>query len=537
MSSAAPPTARRRFVDRPIGVRIGVAVGLLALVASVMGVLGIVVSRSLSEGQQQMYDESVDPLVALADMQRDVQGSRVRANVLAFANPQDRADLVAELDERGAHLIEQAQEYAGQALTADMQGPFVDELTAFHDAIDDEWMTAILASESGQDVDLHALYESTLYAHADAALDILTAEGDARAAHATELNDAGTRQAANLQRLLVIALLVGLALGGFLAVRVVRSVVRTVAVVGESLEALAAGDLTRPPAVDTQDELGRMAASLTRALEWLRQTMTSVGATAETVASAAEELSAGSTQVAAGSEETSAQAGVVAAAAEQVSRNVEAVSTGAEQMGASIREIAQNATEATRVAAQAVSYSQTTADTVNELGASAQEIGAVVKVITSIAEQTNLLALNATIEAARAGEAGKGFAVVAGEVKELAQESARAAEDIGARIAKNQAQTATAVAAIGEISQIIASINDYQLTIASAVEEQTATTNEMSRSVTEAASGAREIAENIVGVATAAGATSAVTTQMTVSTAELARLAVDVRGAVGQFTY
>jgi methyl-accepting chemotaxis protein len=151
---------------------------------------------------------------------------------------------------------------------------------------------------------------------------------------------------------------------------------------------------------------------------------------------------------------------------------------------------------------------ETTNATVGKLGDSSIEIGNVIKVITSIAEQTNLLALNATIEAARAGEAGKGFAVVANEVKDLARETAKATEDIGRRVEAIQADTREAVDAIAEISSVIARINDYQTTIASAVEEQTATTNEMSRNVAEAAMGSTEIAQNIVGVATAAQTTS-----------------------------
>ena len=175
---------------------------------------------------------------------------------------------------------------------------------------------------------------------------------------------------------------------------------------------------------------------------------------------------------------------------------------------------------------------ESTNHTVAKLGESSAEIGNVVKVITSIAEQTNLLALNATIEAARAGEAGKGFAVVASEVKDLAQETARATEDISRRVEAIQSDTSNAVAAIGEISQIIARINDYQLTIASAVEEQTATTNEMSRSVSEAASGTTDIAANIGGVASATQATTATLAEADRTVTELATLADELQAAV-----
>ncbi len=330
---------------------------------------------------------------------------------------------------------------------------------------------------------------------------------------------------------------VSLLLAGAVALAVTRSVRLSVREVQQSVLAMAGGDFTRRPRVTQHDELGRMAVQLAAAQDAVRQTLGGVVESAGAVAAAAEELAAASGQVASGSEETSVQAGVVAAAAEQVSRNVQAVAAGAEQMGASIREIAQNAAEATKVAQAATGAAATANDTVTRLGSSSAEIGNVVKLITQIAEQTNLLALNATIEAARAGEAGKGFAVVASEVKELAQETARATDDIARRVEAIQADTTGAVDSIAQIGSIIASINDYQMTIASAVEEQTATTNEMSRGVVEVATGSSEIASSITGVASASQTSSQVLAQMGASVAELARLSEDLRGRTSTFTY
>ena len=325
------------------------------------------------------------------------------------------------------------------------------------------------------------------------------------------------------------------------------------------------GDLTQRVDQTRQDEIGEVGRWFNQFVAKMEAVISSVAANAQTLAGASEEFSAVSQEMGASAEETSAQAGVVSSAAEEVSHsvnlvsvasgevfgNVQIVAAGAEELNSSIREIARSASDAARVASNAVSVADSTNATVSRLGLSSQEIGAVIKTITSIAEQTNLLALNATIEAARAGEAGKGFAVVANEVKELAKETARATEDISRKIEAIQSDTVAAVEAISEISEIIRQINDFQNTIASAVEEQAATTNqigrnideaargtsEIGRSIEEAARGTGEIAANMTGVAQGAQATATGASQTQSAAAELARMAAELESLMSQFKY
>ncbi len=264
----------------------------------------------------------------------------------------------------------------------------------------------------------------------------------------------------------------------------------------------------------------------------LKETLAAVSENAQALASASEELTAVSQQMSANSEETSAQSNVVAGAAEEVSKNVATVATSAEEMSASVKEIAKNANDAARVATEAVGVASNTNTTVAKLGESSVEIGKVIKVITSIAQQTNLLALNATIEAARAGEAGKGFAVVANEVKELAKQTASATEDISQKIEAIQTDTKGAVTAIDQISKIIGQINDISNTIASAVEEQSATTNEIARNASEAAKGSTEISKNIANVSLAARNTTEGASSTFSAASELSKLALGLKTIV-----
>jgi methyl-accepting chemotaxis protein len=327
--------------------------------------------------------------------------------------------------------------------------------------------------------------------------------------------DSGNTATWTIAGLLGAGVLLSLLIGFRVAGRV-RSDVRGVSRLAEGL---AEGDLTRTSGVTGQDEVGLMAAALDKGIARLREDVVQLAGSATSLQSAATQLTSVSSAVDAAATEASSQAGTVSAAAETVSNNLQFVSSGAQEMGSAIRDISVSTSEATQVVVQAVQAAAATNAIVARLGASSAEIATVVKVITSIAEQTNLLALNATIEAARAGELGKGFAVVAGEVKDLAQETAKATEDISQRVQSIQADTSGAVMAISEISEIIERINGLQLTIASAVEEQTATTQEMNRTLTEAAGGAGDIAMTITSVSAA--------TQRTTETMGATRQAAD----------
>ncbi len=294
---------------------------------------------------------------------------------------------------------------------------------------------------------------------------------------------------------------------------------------------------TRADAGKHKGDYRKIVEGINKTLEMVVEPLKVTAQNASTLASSSEELTAVSQQMAGNAEETATQANVVSAASEEVSKNVASVASASEEMQASIREIAKNANESARVAKNAVSVAHSTNETVKKLGESSQEIGNVIKVITSIAQQTNLLALNATIEAARAGEAGKGFAVVANEVKELAKQTAKATEDIGQKIEAIQGDTKGAVKAIEEISNIINQVNDISNSIASAVEEQTVTTNEIGHSVTEAAKGVGDIAKNIGGVALAAKNTTQGANDTQKASAELSHMAAQLQKVVSRFTF
>jgi methyl-accepting chemotaxis protein len=334
-----------------------------------------------------------------------------------------------------------------------------------------------------------------------------------------------------------LAMVVALLLAVPLVYLTRRSIVAPLTAAVATLKAVAGRDLTRR--VDTKamgGELRDMGTAVNEAADTLGAAVSRIKADAARLSQASQALRTGTGRVVTGSNDAATQVGNAAAAAEQVSTNSQTVAAATEEMEVSIQEIGHSAAQAASVSTEALSAASVAGERVRQLNGSSSEIGAVVKVINAIAQQTNLLALNATIEAARAGEAGKGFAVVAGEVKDLAQETARATEDISARVRAIQDDSSGAAEVIGTFQGVIERINDYVTAIAGAVEEQSATTAEMSRNVAQTATGSARIAEHVAAVADTVQHTHSDLTVSTTTIEELAHMAEQMNHSATTFT-
>jgi len=294
-------------------------------------------------------------------------------------------------------------------------------------------------------------------------------------------------------------------------------------------------DFTSGIQVVRSDEIGQIALAFNRLIDTARKAFIKISDNASTLASAAEEFSAVSTQMSSNAALTANKSKEVSHSASEVSNNTQIVAAGVEEMGSSIREISINTIRASNISHQAAEMATHTNLTMAKLGESLVQIGGVLTVISSIAEQTKLLALNANIEAARAGEFGKGFSVVANEVKELARQTAKATQEIGANISSIQTDGQGAIDSIDEISKVVNQIKDVSNQIASAVEEQAATTGEMSKSVSTVASSTLEIASSISSVSEAAQSTTLGARHSHEAATELARIATELKNLVSRF--
>jgi methyl-accepting chemotaxis protein len=520
-----------KSVRLTVGRKLALLSALGLLLGGAAGFVGITGTASMTRRLDGVKSANAGQK-AMAEV--DASHDNMMSDVLLVlrTSGKDRADALGTLHDDTATLAAKVGETRDANVSARINGD-AEALRGPVDGVISKANTA--AATAGQNF----LTQEAAFDAFKAAFDDLTPRIDATSQHLQAAAAAAERAVhakggATRTRILFVlafALIATTALASRLARSITAPLQKTVGL----LARVAERDLSAELDVASQDEIGAMAQSLNTALRGMRDALTTIDSTVETLARSSAELSTVSREMANNAESSSAQSGTVAAASEQVSATVATVAAAVEEFAASITEIAKNAADAARVADEASMMAQVVNDNIARLDTSSAEIGNVVGVITSIAEQTNLLALNATIEAARAGEAGKGFAVVANEVKELASSTTKATDDISKRISTIQADTHQAITSMGDIIEIIDRINALQAAIAAAVEEQSVTTNEIGRNITEVATGAADIAHSITGAATAAQEAAHGADQTQESAVHVASVSVTLRELVNQF--
>ena len=511
--------------------RMGVLGGVGLLAATVAGGAGLLtVQRYASITVRHDAGARAQLLIR----QLDTRASELKVDGYKAAVRPDPAKEKAELTDDTAKITTLLTELSALSLPA----PQAEQVTKVSAAFDgyvkqlDAYVASAVADQGAARADWEAIQKAN-----DATDAAVGAAGESFDAYGEQVSAEMAGLGKRLAVTILVALFAGVALVLTLTVVLSRSIGRRMEAIGSVLDKASGGDLTARTEQAGTDELSRIGQAVDGLLLRQGQLLSTIADTGRSLGTASAAVKTVASSVAVSAMDASTQAQVVASSASEVSQNVQTVAAGAQEMGASIGEIARNAQEAAHVATGAVTAVEETTGTMIKLGESSKEIGDVIRLITSIAEQTNLLALNATIEAARAGDAGKGFAVVADEVKQLAQETARATEDISRRVQAIQDDAERASTAIGQISGVISQINEYQTTIAGAVEEQTATTQDMNTGINEAATGSTRIADSVIGIATSAASTATAIDETQHSADELSRMSSDLLQAVSAYRF
>jgi methyl-accepting chemotaxis protein len=520
------------FRDLKLRTKLISAFCVVALVASIIGAVGVVQIHEMRDADALMYNAMTVPISDLGDIRSDIQGTAANVYALLLStNPQEDQKLVDKIDQMGGQIDQNMNQFEKTIIAQSIRDAFADFVGCRKEYLPKLNRILELAKANKKQ-------EAYAYAKAEAApvrqkmaaaLEKLVALKEGRAKETVE-NNAAMASSATTTTFVVLGIGIALALAmGVTLARVIGGPVKTLA---EQAGIIASGDLTVKVEHDSSDEIGQLAEAFKQMVNSLRETLTQVGEASSAVASASNEISSSTEQMAAGAQEQTSQAGEVASAVEEMTKTIVENSKNASSTADTAKDARVAAEQGGTVVEETVTGMKRIAEvvkqsagTVQELGKSSDQIGEIIGVIDDIADQTNLLALNAAIEAARAGEQGRGFAVVADEVRKLAERTSKATKEIAGMIRKIQGETKGAVASMEEgtkqvdegikladragnslhvIVDISQKVTDMVAQIAAASEEQSSASEQISKNVEAISAVTGETAQGVQQIARAA---------------------------------